>query len=418
MKKTCLITAMILMALMSSTSYGVTPAGPLSVSGSQIVNQYDQPVSFAGMSFFWSNDDWGGMDYYNADCVDWLVSDWGVTIVRAAMGVEDDGGFIDSEPNNVARVKTIVDAAIAAGIYVVIDWHSHNAENYEVEAIGFFEDMATTYGGYDNVLYEIYNEPWGTKSWPNAVKPYSEAVIAAIRAIDPNNIILVGSPEWSQRVDLPAADPITGYDNIAYTVHFYPGAGHKGWLRDRCTAAMNSGIALMATEWGRGNPGSDEDDWMAYLLANHISHQNWAVNDKDEGFSHVWPDTEMFDGGWAASDLSTSGTYVKAVILGWDDIPDPPAPPELLGHWELDENTGSTAADSTVEGNDGTLAGDTAWVTGETGSALDFDGNGDYVDLGNPSVLDFGTDDFTICAWVKNPVGGTVVGNGGDDAGG
>jgi endoglucanase len=55
--------------------------------------------------------------------------------------------------------------------------------------------MATTYGGYDNVIYEIYNEPWGSKSWSGTVKPYSEAVIAAIRAIDSDNLIIVGSPE-------------------------------------------------------------------------------------------------------------------------------------------------------------------------------------------------------------------------------
>ena len=95
-----------------------------------------------------------------------------------------------------------------------------------------------------------------------------------------------------------------------------------------------------------------------------------------------------------------------------------PATLDLIGHWALDENQGSTAADSSGEENDGTLAGDTDWVTGALNAALVFDGTGDYVDLGNPSVLDFGTYDFTLCAWVKNPVGNNVVAKGGDESGG
>ena len=42
------------------------------------------------------------------------------------------------------------------------------------------------------------------------------------------------------------------------------------------------------------------------------------------------------------------------------------------------------------------------------------------MDLGNPTILDFGTSDFTISAWVKttNPAGETVFANGGDNSGG
>ncbi len=322
MKKIFLITAMILMMLMSSASYGATPAGPLSVNGNRIVNSEDQPVSFAGVSFFWSNDGWGGSKYYNADCLNWLVSDWNVEIVRAAMGVEDGGGYLGSPTNNKNRVKTIVDASIATGIYVIIDWHSHHAEDHESEAIGFFEEMATTYGGYDNVIYEIYNEPLSGCSWPNDIKPYAEAVIAAIRAIDPDNLIVVGSPEWSQRVDLPAAYPITGYINIAYTIHFYPDMGHTQWLRDRGTAAMNAGIALMATEWGpKGTVGHEETlAWMNWCELNYVSHTAWAVNDKDEPWSILDKWIGKSTGGWSDTDLSTRGQVIKDLCLNWDDI--------------------------------------------------------------------------------------------------
>ncbi len=419
MKKTCLITAMILTALISTASYGATPAGPLSVSGSQIVNQYGQPVSFAGMSFFWSNYDWGGERYYNASCLNWLVNDWEVTIVRAAMGVEDDGGYIDKPDFNKGKLKTIVDASIAAGIYVIIDWHSHHAEDYESEAIDFFEEMATTYGGYDNVIYEIYNEPLSGCSWSGDIKPYAEAVIAAIRAIDPDNLIVVGSPEWSQRTDLPAGNPITGYINIAYTLHFYADR-HFSTIRNRASNAMADGIALMVTEWG---PKSDPEaasniEWIDWLEANQISHTAWAVNDKNEPWSILDANIGMFTGGWSDSNLSSRGTLLKDLILNWDGMPaPPPPPPELVGRWDLDEDGGSTAEDTSGEGNDGTLEGNPQWVDGQYGSALALDGD-DYVDLGNPPVLDFGTDNFTLCAWVKNPGGNNVIAKGGDQSGG
>jgi hypothetical protein len=420
MKKACLITAMVVMALMSTVSNGATPAGPLSVNGNRIVDQNDQPISFAGVSFFWTNDGWGGSKYYNADCLNWLVSDWGVEIVRAAMGVEDGGGYIQSPTNNKDRLKTIVDASIAAGIYVLIDWHSHNAEDYESEAIDFFEEMATTYGSYDNVIYEIYNEPLSGCSWPDDIKPYAEAVIAAIRAIDPDNLIVVGSPEWSQRVDLPAADPITGYINIAYTIHFYPDMGHTSWLRSRATSALNSGIALMATEWGpKGYLEHEETTaWMDWCDLNHVSHTAWAVNDKDEPWSFLDPWIGMETGGWTIEELSIRGQIVRDICLNWDDTPTPPPDPELVGHWKLDENQGGTVADSSGKGNDGTLLGDPQWGAGKYGSALTFDGVGDAVDLGNPSVLDFSTNDFTLCAWVKDPGGNNVIAKGGDQSGG
>jgi len=225
--------------------------GALSVDGTNIVDQYNNPVSFAGNSFFWSNTYWGGDKFYNSEVVNWLNEDWGTTIVRAAMGVEDNGGYISDQMSNVNRVKAVVDAAIDNNIYVIIDWHSHHAEDYEAEAIAFFQEMAELYGNHPNVIYEIYNEPLAV-SWSNTVKPYAENVIAAIRAIDPDNLIIVGTPTWSQDVDIASTDKIVGYSNIAYTLHFYAGT-HFEWLRQKAETAIANGIAIMVTEWGSVN---------------------------------------------------------------------------------------------------------------------------------------------------------------------
>jgi endoglucanase len=301
----------------------VADVAPLSVSGNQI-RANGQPASFAGNSLFWSNTGWGGERYYNANVVRWLKTDWKSTVVRAAMGVDDDGGFLQDPNGNRNRVKAVVDAAIANDMYVIIDWHSHHAESYRSNAIAFFQEMARTYGTRNHVIYEIYNEPLQI-SWSGTIKPYAQAVISAIRAIDPDNLIVVGTPSWSQDVDVAAADPIGG-TNIAYALHFYAGT-HGQYLRDKAQTALNRGVALFVTEWGSVNANGDggvataeTNAWMSFLKSRNISHANWATNDKAEGASALVPGAST-SGGWSANQLTASGTLAKQIISGWGGTP-------------------------------------------------------------------------------------------------
>ncbi len=291
--------------------------GLLEVNGNKIVNKNDEPVSLAGNSFFWSNDGWGGEKYYRSEVVSWLKDDWNTTIVRASMGVEDPGGYLDNKTANKDRVKIIVEAAIDQGIYVVIDWHSHHAEDHLDEAIIFFEEIASLYGDYDNVIYEIYNEPLDI-SWSETIKPYAISVISAIRAIDPDNLIVVGTPEWSQRIDLAAADPIIEFSNIAYTLHFYT-VYHHQWLRDRASEALDDGIAIFVSEWGSigySLVDPEANDWMTWCFTNKIIHCNWAVNDKEEEWSILVPGAKT-SGNWNEDDLTEAGKLAKNIILNW-----------------------------------------------------------------------------------------------------
>ena len=291
--------------------------GLLEVNGNRIVNKNNEPVSLAGNSFFWSNDGWGGEKYYNSEVVSWLKEDWNTSIVRASMGVEDPGGYLDNKTANKDRVKIIIDAAIQEGIYVIVDWHSHHAEDYVDEAIIFFEEIASLYGDNDNVIYEIYNEPLDI-SWSETIKPYAISVISAIRAIDPDNLIVVGTPEWSQRIDLAAADPIIGFQNIAYTLHFYT-VYHHQWLRDRASAALDDGIAIFVSEWGSigySIVDTEANNWMTWCFTNKIIHCNWAVNDKEEEWSILVPGAST-NGNWNDNDLTEAGKLAKNIILNW-----------------------------------------------------------------------------------------------------
>ena len=291
--------------------------GLLQTSGNKIVDKNRNPVSLAGNSFYWSNNGWGGENYYKPEIVSWLALDWGTSIVRASMGVDDIGGYLQDKKSNMAKVKVIVDAALANGLYVIIDWHTENAHKYPDEAVDFFTQMAMLYGKNDNIIYEIFNEPLEI-SWSNTIKPYAEKVITAIRKIDPDNIIVVGTPTWSQRVDLAAADPITISNNIAYTLHFYT-VFHKKELRDVATAALNKGLPIFVTEWGpigytQNDP--ETDLWMEWCRINMISHCAWAVNDKLEEWSIVKPGTYNINI-WSDSNLTETGKLERKYIRSW-----------------------------------------------------------------------------------------------------
>ena len=81
------------------------------------------------------------------------------------------------------------------------------------------------------------------------------------------------------------------------------------------------------------------------------------------------------------------------------------APADLVAHLRFDEDSGSTAHDTSGNGNDGALNGDPRWVAGTVGGALEFDGDGDYVEMAR--VVQ---DDFTLMAWIKTDTPGLSLG--------
>ena len=228
--------------------------GELSIQDGQIVDQQHDPIQLRGMSLFWSQ--WGA-SFYNGNVVQELKNNWQANVVRAAIAV-DKGGYLTQPEFELKKAETIIKAAIDADMYVIVDFHTHDAQLYEEQAIEFFSYIAKHYGHYPNVIYEIFNEP-DYESWQDDIKPYAEAVIAAIRAIDEKGIIIVGTPTWSQRVDIAADDPIEAED-IAYAIHFY--AGTHGEDIHSCRYALDKKIALLLN-------GNEQSLRQWRLLKNH-----------------------------------------------------------------------------------------------------------------------------------------------------
>ncbi len=288
----------------------VAAHGRLAVKGNRVVDARGQPYAVHGMSLFWSQ--WQPR-YYDPATVAWLVSDWRVSAVRAAIGAQQ-GGY-DTQPEvETKRAEAVIDAAIAQGIYVVVDWHAHQPR--ADDAVRFFSHIATKYRGVPNLIYETYNEPLPEHGWATVLKPYHAKVIGAIRAIDPDAFVVAGTRSWSQDVDEAAADPLP-FANVAYTLHFYA-ATHKAELRAKADRAMQRGVALFVTEYGttaaNGDAPIDASEartWWDWCAKNGISYLNWSVANKDEASAILKPTTQALSG-WSESDLTESGRLVRA----------------------------------------------------------------------------------------------------------
>jgi endoglucanase len=298
-------------AAFSNDTLIVEKHGQLSVKGNKIVDKNGDPVALHGMCLYWSQ--WKGQ-FYNYNCVQWLRDDWKCTVVRASMAVES-GGYLTNPETEKAKIMTVINACIDLGIYVIVDWHDHYAQRHRDQSIAFFEEIASTYNGIPNIIYEIYNEPWGSVSWADSVKPYADSLAKHIRAIDSVNLILVGSPNWSQDVDVAANNPLL-YNNIAYTIHFYA-ATHKQWLRNKATTALNKNAALFVSEFGTTESSgtgvidsAETNTWMQFLIANKLSWCNWSIADLTETSAALKPGSSA-NGGWLDSDISISGLLIR-----------------------------------------------------------------------------------------------------------
>ena len=287
--------------------------GKLQVIGTQLSNEKGEPVVLRGASLGWHNL-WPR--FYNKKAVAWLTSDWKCSVIRAAMGLEIDDNYRENPEYAMQCMTPVIEGAIDNGIYVLIDFHAHH--KYLNEAKTFFKEMATKYGKYPNVIYEIWNEP-DYFEWAE-VKAYSEEVIKVIRDIDQDNIILVGNPHWDQDVHLVAENPIIGQTNIMYTMHFYA-ATHEKWLRDRTDDAIAKGVPIFLSECGgseaNGNGKLGTKEWNTYvewMESRKLSWIAWSISDKDETCSMLLPRASA-KGKWTDDLLKPWGKLARQSII-------------------------------------------------------------------------------------------------------
>lgn len=308
----------------ASGDYFAAPStsGKLHVEGTLLVDEKGNAVQLRGISTHGIG--WFP-DYINQNLFHEFRNDWGANVVRLAMYTAEGAGYCTggNKENLKKLVTNGVDYATAEDLYVIIDWHilsDNNPKTYQSEAKTFFTEMAQKYADHNNVIYEICNEPNGGTDWPT-IKSYAEDIIATIRTYDKDAIIIVGTPTWSQEVDKPAADPIKGYDNIMYTLHFYADT-HKDGLRNTAKAALQSGLPLFVSEFGicdaSGNGAINEGEskkWIEFLDSYGVSYVMWNLSNKNETSSVIASSCSK-KSGFSQSDLSPAGKWLYQLLSG------------------------------------------------------------------------------------------------------
>lgn len=303
----------------SAATTPVKKNGRLSVKGTRLVNSQGKAVVLKGVSTHGIN--WFPQ-YVNKAAFKTLRDNWGVNCIRLAMYTEEYNGYCSG--GNQAELRKMINNGVKyateLGMYVIIDWHilsDGNPAKNKKQAISFFKYMAKKYKNQNNIFYEICNEPNGGTSW-NRIKGYASSVIKIIRKYDKKNIILVGTPTWSQDVDVAADSPIKGYSNIMYTFHFYA-ATHGDSYRQKVQAAIQKGLPVFVSEFGisesSGNGRIDKNEankWMQFLKKNKISYVCWSLCNKNESCSLLKSSCSRTEN-FKKSDLSQAGLWYKSV---------------------------------------------------------------------------------------------------------
>ena len=300
--------------------------GRLQVVGGRLADGTGKAVQLRGVSthgLTWYP------DYINESLFGQIAGDWNCNMIRLAMYSELYCGGEKEE--NLALMKKGIELAVAADLYVLVDWHILNDadpnENAD-EAVAFFDQLTAEYRDCPNLIFEICNEPNGSTDWGD-VLAYCDRVIPVIRKNIPGAVIVVGTPEYDRNLGDCLMRPLP-YENVMYVLHFYTATHHER-LFEELNAAVDAGLPVFISECGISEASGDGDTdyawaakWFSYLNEKKISYAVWSLSDKQEtsaffirGFD---PYGQIGDG-----DLTPVGTWVRELIRGGDprQIPAP-----------------------------------------------------------------------------------------------
>jgi len=167
------------------------------------------------------------------------------------------------------------------------------------------------------------------------------------------------------------------------------------WVNN--SLASNQGVQLQL--W---------DETGSKYLAPICSFCKTAIPTGDAGYNwYVSNDLTAGKYRIRASVVSTLANDISATAVDFSDAPfsivagttvTPPA--GLIAHWKFDEGSGTTASDSSGNGNNGTLTNGPLWITGKSGRAIQFDKIDDVVKIDAPTAFD-NLPQLTISAWIN-----------------
>jgi len=270
----------------------------LKVKGDLLVAD-GQPIRLRGINWGW----WhlSGTRYSEADMQ--KLAQWGANTVRLAFSYNDletddhppawkEDGFKD--------LDEVTQWGKRYGIRVILDMHvvpggqstahycagGHNllwTDNFSQDRfVALWSEIARRYHGRTEVAaYELMNEPGSNQKTSKLLRSIDQRAMVAIRAVDPDKIIVVGGDNGSGPGDLTETMKFPD-DNILYTFHWYVGAGgNEDWI---------------STERQAGIAGTH--DWMkiekTFMAPPGADHMSVLLRSRDNPGS-VWFDDAVVE---------------------------------------------------------------------------------------------------------------------------
>ncbi len=273
-------------------------------------------------------------NYINEDLFKTISREWDCNLIRLAMYSEvySDG----AQEESYDLMCKGIDYAIAADMYVIVDWHilkDSNPNDNIAEAREFFKKIASKYKSSPNIIFEICNEPNGETVW-NDVMTYARTIIPIIREEIPESVVLVGTPEYDRNLGDAALRRI-GFDNLMYVLHFYA-ASHGHNVRSGLVTALNWGLPVFISECGISESSGDGDidfksatEWFSFLNQEKISYAVWSLSDRDESSAIFKSGFEPAEG-YDENELTVGGKWLKEVIKAERTVESVPRPADII----------------------------------------------------------------------------------------
>lgn len=218
-----------------------------------------------------------------------------------------------------------------------------------------------------------------TQASPQYTAPFTLTTTTTVRAaafrvdLDPSGI---AESEYTVCADASCNEPPVANAGVDRTVV----VGTQAFLSGSASYDPDTSELFLSDEWRQtaGDPVTilNEDETVAYATPSAPGCFTFEYEIADE----VTAVTDSID--------------ITAVPC----LDEPP--PGTIAEWRFDDATGATAAESAAGANHGSVDGAT-WMPGrtfESGTALDFDGVDDAVDLGN---FDIDSGEMTLSAWIR-----------------
>jgi prepilin-type processing-associated H-X9-DG protein len=162
------------------------------------------------------------------------------------------------------------------------------------------------------------------------------------------------------------------------------------FVKTDATVSWSTGFGGKLTQMYFGTDADEVDAGTGGTAKGPVVGTTYDPGPLEKGTTYYWR-VDQFDGADTHKGDVWSFTTVPDIAVG---------DPALLGWWTLDEGEGTTAVDWSGHGGHGSFVGDPQWTYGYQGSALEFDGAGEYVNCGDDTGAD-ATGDFTLAAWVQ-----------------